>query len=111
MTEPSFEPGYVDGITCRQAAGLPAERCFTRDPRTRGRAGSGKSVYEVRVVIAEQAKTSRQAVDQFGCSVPFGAVAGQGQLVLCAARKCLGPCNVSQNQGCKHHNSAVWVDR
>ncbi|MEM6381241.1 MAG: ATP phosphoribosyltransferase [Pseudomonadota bacterium] len=45
------------------------------------------SVYEVRVVVAEQAKTSRQAVDAFGCSVPFGAVAGQGQLVLHCPRE------------------------
>ncbi|MFN3228114.1 MAG: ATP phosphoribosyltransferase [Hyphomicrobiales bacterium] len=40
------------------------------------------SVYEVRTAIGEQTKTFREASDRFGCTAPFGAVAGQGSLVL-----------------------------
>ena len=40
------------------------------------------SVYEVRTAIGEQTKTFREAANLFGCAAPFGAVAGQGSLVL-----------------------------
>jgi ATP phosphoribosyltransferase len=40
------------------------------------------SIYEVRTAIGEQTKTFREASDRFGCTAPFGAVAGQGSLVL-----------------------------
>lgn len=40
------------------------------------------AVYEVRTAIGEQTKTFREAADLFGCTAPFGAVAGQGFLVL-----------------------------
>lgn len=40
------------------------------------------SVYEVRTAIGEQTKTFREAANLFGCTAPFGAVAGQGSLVL-----------------------------
>ena len=40
------------------------------------------SVYEVRTAIGEQTKTFREAADLFGCTAPFGAVAGQGSLVM-----------------------------
>ncbi|MEM6710782.1 MAG: ATP phosphoribosyltransferase [Pseudomonadota bacterium] len=40
------------------------------------------SVYEVRTAIGDQTRTFREAAEQFGCTAPFGAVAGQGSLVL-----------------------------
>ena len=40
------------------------------------------AIYEVRTAIGEQTKTFREASDRFGCTAPFGAVAGQGSLVL-----------------------------
>jgi ATP phosphoribosyltransferase len=40
------------------------------------------SVYEVRTAIGEQTKTFRDAAELFGCTAPFGAVAGQGSLTL-----------------------------
>ena len=40
------------------------------------------SVYEVRTAVGEQTKTFREAANLFGCTAPFGAVAGQGSLVL-----------------------------
>ncbi len=44
------------------------------------------SVFEVRTAIGEQTKTFREAADLFGCTAPFGAVAGQGSLVLHVAK-------------------------
>lgn len=40
------------------------------------------NIFEVRTAIGEQTKTFREAADLFGCTAPFGAVAGQGSLVL-----------------------------
>lgn len=40
------------------------------------------NIFEVRTAIGEQTKTFREASDLFGCTAPFGAVAGQGSLVL-----------------------------
>lgn len=45
------------------------------------------SIYEVRTAIGEQTKTFREASDRFGCTAPFGAVAGQGSLVLHVEKK------------------------
>ncbi|MEM1288622.1 MAG: ATP phosphoribosyltransferase [Pseudomonadota bacterium] len=41
-----------------------------------------RTVFEVRLVVPEQARLARELGDKFGCTVPFGAVAGQGQLVI-----------------------------
>ncbi|MBV6657536.1 MAG: ATP phosphoribosyltransferase [Devosiaceae bacterium] len=85
-----------DGTILRSQASLVASRQanWTDSARSHLRAilsriasqDRAASIYEVRVVIADQAKTARQAADAFDCSAPFGAVAGQGQLVLHVAR-------------------------
>lgn len=48
-------------------------------------------VFEVRAAIGEQAKTGREASETFGCTVPFGAVAGQGPLVLHVTKEQIWP--------------------
>ena len=48
-------------------------------------------VFEVRAAVSEQAKTGREAGDLFCCAAPFGAVAGQGSLVLHVPRENLWP--------------------
>ncbi|MGD1886476.1 MAG: ATP phosphoribosyltransferase [Cohaesibacteraceae bacterium] len=40
------------------------------------------TVYEVRTAIGEQTRVFRDVSQEFGCTAPFGAVAGQGSLVL-----------------------------
>ncbi len=40
------------------------------------------NIYEVRTAIGEQTKVFREASERFGCTAPFGAVAGRDALIL-----------------------------
>ena len=90
-----------DGVILRSEASLVASRAADWSQGTLdslrailGRIAAqdrAEGLFEVRVVVAEQAKVARAAADQFGCAVPFGAVAGQGQLVLHAPRGQIWP--------------------
>ncbi|GAB5508869.1 MAG: ATP phosphoribosyltransferase [Hyphomicrobiales bacterium] len=81
-----------DGVMLRSQATLVASKCADWSGDAAASLKSilariaaqdrASAVYEVRTAIGEQTKTFRDAAEQFGCTAPFGAVAGQGSLTL-----------------------------